>query len=463
MTIQTQQTIQDTKILIIHRMITITILTLLIWMGIFNTQALAKTPKALVTATGQSISFSDTRTRLSQLLSKLGEPTWTRKELNPLTKSVHAYLKAFTGRRYNKTLEVLQRGDRYRPMIRMKLKRAGIPLSFEALPMAESAFRFNAKSKAGARGLWQYMPASARHYGLHVSRKLDERIDPALSTDAAIKYLKFLNKKFKKVSVLLSVAAYNAGEGRIAGVVRRSGIKSGRRGYSRVIRFLPKETRGYVPEFLAAALILKNPSHFGFPVQKQQPHRYVQLREPQSIKKIAHLSKLSIKKVRKLNPELKKFSRTPTNNFLVRLPTKSATRLKNKLASKAKIWKAYTNPISLASVTTNKQQKSASGRSQIIYQVKKGNHLSGIAKMFAVSIRDLRKINKIRKNRIQVGQSLIIPVKKQLAKKTYRVKSGDNLGRIAQRLGISIHHLKFANGVTNPRRLRLGQKLVYYV
>jgi membrane-bound lytic murein transglycosylase D len=349
-------------------------------------------------------------------------------------------------------------------MIRNKLKHANISLSFEALAMAESAFRFNAKSPAGARGLWQYMPASARHYGLHISHKLDERTDPALSTDAAIKYLKFLNKKFGKISVLLSIAAYNAGEGRIAGVVRRSGIKSGKRGYSRIIRFLPKETRGYVPEFLAAALILKNPSYFGFPVQKKQPHRYVQLRQSQSIKKIAQLSLLPIKKIRQLNPELKKYSSTPSNNFIIRLPTKAAARLKNKLASKAILWKSYTKPISLAlSASVGKQKKNSSRKPQVVYQVRKGNHLGGIAKMFGVPIRDLRKKNQIHKNQIQVGQLLIIPIKKQLNKKTYRVKAGDNLGLIAQRLGVSIQHLKFVNGVINPRRLRLGQKLVYYV
>ncbi|MCK5828955.1 MAG: transglycosylase SLT domain-containing protein [Methylococcales bacterium] len=450
--------------MIIFRVVNILALIIFLWVGIFNAQVLAKTPRALVTVTGKSLSFSDTRSRLSQMLSRLGEPTWTRKELNRLTVSVHAYLKAFTGRQYSRTLETLQRGDRYRPMIRNKLKSANISLSFEALAMAESAFRFNAKSPAGARGLWQYMPASARHYGLHVSHKLDERMDPALSTDAAIKYLKFLNKKFGKISILLSVAAYNAGEGRIAKVVRRSGVKSGKRGYSRIIRFLPKETRGYVPEFLAAALILKTPSHYGFSVQKQHPHHYVQLHNPQSIEKIAQLSTLSIKKIRQLNPELRKFRNTPANNFIVRLPTKAASRLKTKLASKARVWKAYTYPIALtSSVLAGKQKKNSSGQPQIIYKVRKGNHLGGVAKMFAVSIRDLRKRNKIHKNEIQVGQTLIIPIKKQLDKKIYRVKSGDSLGRIAQRLGVSIQHLKFVNGVTNPRRLRLGQKLVYYV
>lgn len=451
------------KKMIFRRMIHIITLSTLLSISLFSTQALAKTPKALVTASGNSIHFSNTSAQLSQLLTKLGEPAWTRKELNHLTKSVHAYLRAFTGRQYARTLEALQRGDRYRPMIRAKLKQAKIPLPFEALAMAESAYRFNIKSRAGARGLWQYMPASARHYGLHVSRKLDQRIDPALSTDAAIKYLKFLNKKFKKVSVLLSVAAYNAGEGRIAKVVKRSGVKSGRQGYSRIVRFLPKETRGYIPEFLAAALILKNPSLYGFPVEKQNKHRYVQFHTPLSIKKISQSSKLPIKEIRQLTSELKKSISTPSNNFLLRLPIQAAERLKSRLGNEITVWKSYTLPISLASVHLKKQNGGTRSRSQIVYQVRKGNHLVGIAKIFSVPVHDLRQKNRIQRSQIQIGQSLIIPTKKQLNKKTYRVKSGDNLGLIARRLGISLHHLKFVNGVINPRRLRLGQRLIYYV
>lgn len=444
-------------------MIRIVAITILLSISTVGSLAFAKAPKALTTVTGKSISFFDTRDRLAHLLHRLGEPAWTKKELNRLARPVHAYLKAFTGRQYNRTLGALQRGDRYRPMIRAKLRRSNIPLAFEALPMAESAYRFNAHSRAGARGLWQYMPASARHYGLHVGRKLDERADPVLSTDAAIKYLKFLNRKFGKISILLSVAAYNAGEGRIAGIVRKSGVRSKSRGYSHVIRYLPKETRGYVPEFLAAALILKDPEHFGFPVSKHHAHSYVQLHTPESVKKIAQLAKLPLAKVHQLNPELKKFGRTPTNNFILRLPSKAASTLKSKLATKATLWPQVTNPIILTSTKRKFQNKKIKSSSHIIYQVRKGNHLGGIAKMFAVPIQDLRKKNNIKGNRIRVGQSLIIPIKKGLDRKVYRVKAGDNLGLIARRLGISIQHLKFVNGVTNPRRLWLGQKLVYYV
>lgn len=437
-------------------------LSVLLLISVVSSQALAQTPKALITTTGGSISFTDTRNRMSHLLTELGEPKWTHKELNRLGKTVHAYLNAFTGRQYDKTLQALQRGDRYRPMIRAKLAQSKIPVAFEALPMAESAYRFNARSRAGARGLWQYMPASARHYGLHVGQKLDERIDPARSTDAAVKYLKFLNRKFGKVSILLSIAAYNAGEGRIAKVVRRSGIKSGTRGYSRVVRFLPKETRGYVPEFLAAAIILKDPAYFGFPVSTQHTHHYVQLRDPLSVKKIAQLTNLPLATVRQLNPELKKFNRLPSNNFMIRLPADAALLLDNKLTNTI-VWKPATNPILFTVTKTTTQLASTKSSLNIVYKVHRGNNLGGIAHMFAVPIQDIRKTNRIQGNVIHIGQSLIIPSKKKLARKIYRVRDGDSLGLIAQRLGVPIQHLKFANGVTNRLQLHPGQKLVYYI
>ncbi len=445
------------------RMISVAILSLLFFLASgAGDLALAKTPKPLITSSGEKVSFNDTQTRLKALLHELGEPSWTSKELARMSKSVHAYLRAFSGRQYDQTLAALQRGDRYRAMIRAKLARSEIPLPFEALPMAESAFRFNARSKAGALGLWQFMPASARHYGLHVGKKLDERTDPARATDAGVKYLKFLNAKFSNTSVLLSVAAYNAGEGRIARVVRKSGLKRGERGYSHVLRHLPKETRGYVPEFLAAALLLQDPEHFGFPVSKARPYRYVQLVRPLPVKKIATMAKLSETKIQQLNPELEKYSRTPTNNFIVRLPSEAAVHLHKKNSS-SKVWKPVSNPIALTASSKNSRIAGKQSTNHTIYTVKQGNHLEGIAKMFAVSVQDLRKKNSIEDHQIWVGQSLLIPGSKKLEKKIYRVRSGDILGRIARRLGVPVQHLKFANGVTDPRRLRPGQKLIYYV
>ena len=432
-----------------------------VWIVFLSPVAAAKSPKPIVTQTGAKLSQADIRRRLQRLLRELGEPRWSRRELDRLICSVSAYLRAFTGRQYEKTLIALRRGDRYRPMIRAKLARAGLPLAFEALPMAESAYRFNARSRSRARGLWQFMAPSARHYGLKVGRLVDQRTDPARATDAAVKYLKFLNRKFAKTSVLLTIAAYNAGEGRIARVVRRSGVKNRRRGYSHVLRYLPKETRGYVPEFLAAALILKDPAHFGFPVTRKAAYRYAQIQDPQSIHRLAQLAGIPVKRLLALNPELKAYRRTPSSNYLVRLPKYAARRLDLKLAG-VKIWRPVGRTIALRQSYKGQHVARKNGN-QAIYQVKHGNTLIGIAKTFGVSVKALRQTNGLRGNRIVVGQTLIIPGKKRLARrKYYRVKAGDNLGRIARRLGVSVKHLMQINGVTDPRRLRPGQQLYYY-
>ncbi len=422
----------------------------------------AKSQKPIVTSTGNRISIAEISRRLHRLLRELGEPRWSRRELDRLTRSVSAYLRAFTGRQYDKTLAALRRGDRYRPMIRAKLARAGLPLAFEALPMAESAFRFDARSRSGARGLWQYMPASARHYGLKVGRRVDHRADPARATDAAVKYLKFLNRKFAKTSVLLTVAAYNAGEGRIARVIRKSGMKGRRRGYSHVLRYLPKETRGYVPEFLAAALILKAPAFFGFPITRERTYRYVQNQDSLSVRKVANLAGIQPAGLLKLNPELRQYRRTPTSNYFIRLPVKAARRLDRKLAT-AKVFGPVMPQISLNDRFRKRTSPVAKGKgSRMVYEVKRGNNLGGIARMFGVSVQALRRVNHLRGNRIVAGQRLIIPGHKALIRKHYRVRRGDNLGVIARRLGVPVKHLMFVNGVTDPRRLRPGQRLFYY-
>ncbi len=423
----------------------------------------AKSPKPIVTASGKKISSAEVSRRLHRLLRELGEPRWSSHELNRLTRSVSAYLRAFTGRQYVKTLAALRRGDRYRPMIRGKLARAGLPLAFEALPMAESAFRFDARSRSGARGLWQYMPASARHYGLKVGRRVDQRTDPARATDAAVKYLKFLNRKFARTSVLLTIAAYNAGEGRIARVIRKSGVKGRRRGYSHVLRYLPRETRGYVPEFLAAALILKDPAYFGFPAMRERKYRYVQVRDPLSVRKLASLAGMQSSRLLQLNPELRRYRRTPTSNYFVRLPSKAARRLDRRLAS-AKLFSPVMPQISLTTLPGRHVPAAKEGRTRLVYEVKRGNNLGSIAEMFGVSVRELRQVNHLRGNRIVAGQRLIIPghKAKSLVRRHYRVRRGDNLGRIARRLGIPVKHLMFVNGVRDPRRLRPGQRLFYY-
>lgn len=409
--------------------------------------------RPIVTVKGEEIFPVHVQDRLVRLLHELGEPAWSKKETEKMMNPVFSYLRAFTGRQFDRTLAALQRGDKYRPMIRKKLKQYHLPLALEALPMAESAFRYDALSNQGAYGLWQFMPVSARRYDLHVSSRLDERADPELATNAALKYLKDINKKFGRISILLSIASYNAGEGRIQGIVRKSGISRKTRGYSRIVRFLPEQTRGYVPEFLAAALIIKDPSFFGFPVTKSHVHRYIQIPKAYSLDKLVKLTNISSNTLYELNPELGKHKRTPTNNFILRLPNKSAIQLNKRLPTSI-AWQPVTNPIDL------KYQLKA--KTQLVYTVRTGNYLGGIADLFNIPIKDLRKWNQIKGNNIKAGQRIVIYTKTPLMRKFYLIKSGDNLGLVAQTLGVPIDHLMFINGMNSPRQLKIGNRLFYY-
>ncbi len=433
-----------------------------ILLGLFVTAVLTAGPAraasdaTLVTAAGTLVSENEIRRRLSRLVRDLGEPRRPRRALRRLNRSVFAYLKVFTGRNYFRTLTALQRGNRYRPMIRTMLARAGLPQALEALPMAESAYRFDARSRTGARGLWQYMPASARRYGLKVARGVDQRTDPVKATEAAVRYLKYLRNRFGN-STLLAVAAYNAGEGRIARIVRRSGFRS----YIRVVRFLPRETRRYVPEFLAAALILRDPGFFGFPVSGAPPYRYLQIPEPLPLGKVARWSGLPVARIRRLNPELRHCQRLPVSNYLLRLPATAARRAARHLGEE-RIWRPLGRTVAFRGDGSGAQVLARNSAGKLLYRVQKGNHLSGIARMFGVDVRRLREINHIRGNRIHVGQLLVIPTRRNFVQKRYRVRAGDSLEKIAKRLGIPLDHLKFVNGVTDPRRLKVGQQLFYY-
>lgn len=407
----------------------------------------------IVTGGGAEIYPVKVKDRLIKLLWELKEPGWSKQEINRIMPSVISYLRAFSGRQFDRTLVALQRGDKYRPMIREQLKAQKLPIALEALPMAESAYRYNARSNQGAYGLWQFMPASAKRYGLNVSKQNDERKDPLLATNSALKYLKDLNKKFARISILLSIAAYNAGEGRIQRIVNESGISRKSRGYSRIVQFLPKETRGYVPEFLAATLIIKDPGFFGFPVSNLLDHQYIQIPKTYSLNKLVKLAGVSIKTLYELNPELEKQDHTPTNNFILRLPNNAAVKLSIALPSSI-VWQPASSPIEL--------ERSLKLDVQLLYTVRTGNYLGGIAKTFKVEIKKLREWNNIKGNNIKTGQQIIINTKTPFLRKVYQVRSGDNFGLISQTLGVTIDHILFVNGMGSTRQLKVGNRLFYY-
>ena len=177
---------------------------------------------------------------------------------------VGRYLTYFTGPARARMAEWLARGSQYRPAIESKLTRAGLPPEFAYLPIIESGFSNSAVSRTGAVGMWQFMPETARELGLRVDPLVDERRDPTRSTDAAIRHLGDLTRTFG--SPLLAAAAYNGGAGRVnRGLEKLSGANPNFFALADR-KLLPKETRDYVPQLLAAAAIGRDPGRFGFSV-----------------------------------------------------------------------------------------------------------------------------------------------------------------------------------------------------
>ena len=177
---------------------------------------------------------------------------------------VDSWIKRFTGPMRSSYATYLSRMTKYEPMISEKLAKRDMPQGLIYLAMIESGFNPSAKSRVAATGLWQFMSATGREYGLRVSGKVDERKNPARATDAALEYLADLHDRFG--SWYLAAAAYNVGQGRVAKVMKQ--VTGNTRGtdadYYRIANRLPKETREYVPKMIAAARIGTNPAKYGF-------------------------------------------------------------------------------------------------------------------------------------------------------------------------------------------------------
>ncbi len=177
---------------------------------------------------------------------------------------VDSWIKRFTGDQRRSYATYLSRMAKYEPMISKKLAERDMPQGLIYLAMIESGFNPTAKSRVAATGLWQFMRATGREYGLKVSGKVDERKNPARATDAALEYLSDLHDRFG--SWYLAAAAYNVGQGRVAKVMKQvtGKTKGTDADYYRIANRLPKETREYVPKMIAAARIGTNPEKYGF-------------------------------------------------------------------------------------------------------------------------------------------------------------------------------------------------------
>ena len=339
----------------------------------------------------------------------------------------------------------LQRAGRYRTLIGDILRREGMPSDLFYLAVIESGLNPRAYSRSRAVGLWQFMARTGRMMGLKRTHWIDERRDPVKATVAACRYLKDLKEEFGDWR--LALAAYNAGPGR----VRRAIARDGTNDYWQLD--LPRETKNYVPLFMAAAVIAKDPQLFGFkPQAEEPPFTYEKVVLPADwpyvdLKAAAQLLGIERKVLHDLNPELRQDITPPgsRSSYTLRVPPGKGRILLDQYASL---------PI---------PQKAAVHQ----YRVQRGDTISGIAQTFGVSTRVIAAANSLRNpNLIRSRQILYIPIPAaSVAKQArgnrgiYTVQPNDVLSRIASQHGVSLRDLMKWNGLKTDR-IKPGQELV---
>ena len=242
---------------------------------------------------------------------------------------VERFIGIFTGRQQDRMALYLKRSGRYEGMIRGKLRERGMPEDLVYLSLIESGFNPTAKSHASAVGLWQFMAGTARDYGLRVDSYVDERRDPAKSTDAALRYLQDLHRQFGSWN--LAAAAYNTGEVRVSKAMRATtgSSKGEETDFWKIRRLLPRDTREYVPLIYAAALVGKDPEKYGLGgVERWLPIPTDTVNVPggTDLGKVAEAVGTTKKDLRTLNPHLVKGMTPPGKSYPVLVPDGSGAR-----------------------------------------------------------------------------------------------------------------------------------------
>ena len=362
----------------------------------------------------------------------------------------------------------LERMDKYLPEIHGIFSERRLPESFYYLALVESAFNPNAKSRAGAVGLWQFMPATARHYGLTVRWGLDERRDPKKATRAAREYLLDLILEFGDGhSMLLAMAAYNAGEGRVRNRLRRLRDYRNRSFWTLAERkLLPAETRRYVPTIIAAAVVGRNRARFN--LNAPRPRRGVAtltLLRPVSIPYLLRVANMAEASLLALNPDLETGSGvTPADTrFRLVLPQAVARRLRSDpvLLTAQRAPKPRPAPVTSSPAERPGPKKKADR--YLAYRVQRNDTWWTINEWSGVSQTKLRRDNPtVARGGLRPGQVVYLrDIPDGLMRYHHAVEPGETVSSIAALYGVASKHLQQWNGLGH-RPIRAGQPLVVY-
>ncbi|MCB8994527.1 MAG: LysM peptidoglycan-binding domain-containing protein [Bacteroidales bacterium] len=355
----------------------------------------------------------------SVYIERLGKlPTVVELSYNRVVKN---FIDLYTEKRRDRVEIMLRLSDYYFPMFEEIFDRYGIPEELKYLSIIESALNPRAVSRAGATGMWQFMYYTGKTYGLTINSLVDERRDPQASTIAAAKFLKDLYGIYNDWTLV--IAAYNCGPGNVNKAIRRSG---GKRNYWDIYYYLPRETRGYVPAFIAATYVMNySREHRLYPADVDFDFLTdtIMVREKLHLKQVSEVMGIPIAQLRDLNPQYK-YDIIPGDSkpLALRIPQMQSMRfieLEDSIyAYKDSVFFNQDNIIiSPTAKTTYIADLPADKYTKLIYTVKSGDNLGFISTWYNVRLSDLRYWNNIRQNVIRSGQQLVIYVPKSSAEK----------------------------------------------
>lgn len=412
---------------------------------------------------------------------------------------VKKFIELYGMRKRKLTARILGLSEIYFPLFEEQLDRFNMPLELKYLAVIESALNPVANSKAGAKGLWQFMYGTGKVYGLKVSSYIDDRYDPYKATIAACEHLQDLFDIYGNWS--LALAAYNSGAGNVNKAIRRSG---GLKNFWAIHKYLPKETRSYVPAFIAASYVLAYANeHKIYPVDPGILYYEVDtvtVRHPLTFDQLSEMLNIPWEEIDFLNPAYKKgvIPATPEVNYKLRLRKKYVGDfINNELALYAfKTKKSLTEDASLAAIYESYRETQQ-------YTVKKGETMASIAKKFHMSLPELKNLNNLSKNYVKPKQKIFVytpgsspkipdsilrkqeviakadtnkrtperkdtlrqppvEVEREVIKaKIHIVKSGESLGLIAGKYKVTISDLQSWNNLSTST-VKAGQKLKVY-
>ncbi|MFN2443150.1 MAG: transglycosylase SLT domain-containing protein [Thermoanaerobaculia bacterium] len=338
------------------------------------------------------------------------------------------------------------RSSQYRTMIDGVLAEKKLPGAVAWLPVIESAYFPTLTSKAGARGIWQFMPATAREYGLRVDWWIDERNDPEKATRAAATYLSDLHRMFGDWS--LALAAYNCGPGRVRRALEREGVTTFWELLERSV--LPKETRGYVPTFWATVLIVSDPAAHGFmmsePAAVEQER--VEIEGPATLDYVATVAGIDPAVLGQHNPALHRGLVPPGRHILSIPPVAKAPLL---ASAQSLRFDDPDIPVTL-------------------YQIRSAETVASLARRLELDRKSLAEMNGLRSDRLMAGTTLYLPVSTTRLSETlarrhsdvpaiYVVERGDTLYAIARRHGLTVAELRSLNEIAENRIIHPGDRL----